>query len=189
LNNKIALQYYGNLSNSNQTIYTDIVQSADIEECCLLCLESDKCFSFDFNILSDSCGISSFSAGDTGGLDRNAHGWSHYARKSVTTPPNSVLRINGISTVMGSGILGIYIDTEFGTKSHFSSLDTTSINFHSNVRTSRSFQTELCGGRLTFAASDSELGSGSISGSGFSGPPSIGDGLTLNYSASILYKD
>jgi hypothetical protein len=189
LNNKIALQYYGNLSNSNQTIYTDIVQSTDIEECCLLCLESDRCFSFDFNIFLGDCSISPFSAGDTGGLARNAHGWSHHARKSVTSPPNSVLRINGILTVFGSGILDIYIDIEFGTKSFFSSLDIASINFHSNVRTSHSFQAELCGGRLTFAASDSGFGFGSISGSEFSGPRSIGDGLTLNYSASILFKD
>jgi hypothetical protein len=70
MNENIALQYYGNLPRSNQTLYTDVVQSTDIEERPLLCLESEKCISFDYNILSGDCGISAFLAGDTGGLDR-----------------------------------------------------------------------------------------------------------------------
>jgi hypothetical protein len=90
---------------------------------------------------------------------------------------------------LGSGILDIYGDTEFGTKSFFSSVFIASVNFNANVRTSHSFQAELCWGRLTFAARDSGFGFGFLSSSEFSGPRSIGDGLTLNYSASILFND
>ena len=195
MGDKVALQYYGNLSNpsnSNQSIYTKIIPNTDSEECSLLCLESVECVSFDSNILSGDCGISAYSAGDTGGLDRNAHGWKHFSRKSVTTPPNSVLIINGNLTVFGSGVLDIYIDTKFGTASYFTSLSSASVNFHANVRTSPSFQCEMCGGRMTFAGCDSGFGSSSMSGSGISGTSSLGDcyhGLTLNYSASILFKD
>jgi hypothetical protein len=146
-NDREAIQYYNaiNVTNYNNKMYNEILVNIDVDECSVICMKTDACLSYDYNIVQQKCYLSRYSMHMVGGLNKISTEWSHYELNPNKLKLKSNLIVNGEVSVLGDDNIFISIDTYFNRNSSLAVIEGGIINFNRKIEVSSLAGVELCG--------------------------------------------